>query len=469
MRNKDTMDISQLQKTFLSTLVQKCAAKNERILVAFSGGPDSVVLLHLLAATKKHWQGELAAAHINHQLRADADADENFCRDMCARENIPFFSASVKVEKFSSSHKLSIETAARELRYQALNRILLEQKFTLLALGHHADDQAETVLGNLVRGTGLRGLAGMPFKYKNRIRPLLALHSDEILTWLKKCEIPYRIDKSNVDTRFRRNDIRHNLLPRLEREFNPQIRESLNKLAQISYDAETCLVHLAKDALQTLTIEENENKIVLDIERFWHYFVILQQYALRLAIEKISKNEIRPNFSDIERILTSLRTNKIGTQVPLHGKWEALIDRDVLVFRETASLDFNFRLKKGNAVRHKSGWQIQLSETLPAEIDPRNHATPFIQFVDHDKITGAIRVRNLRTGDKFYPLGLGGKKSISDYFTDRKVALHKRREIPIVACDDGIIWIAGYQLDERYKITGQTTAILKIEFKDKDL
>ena len=463
------MKTCKIKKSFLDTLEKKCGASGKRILVALSGGPDSVALLHLLASTRENWRGELAAAHINHQLRPAANKDEKFCHALCEQLDIPLETVQIDVVNFAKAKKLSIETAARELRYRELNKIREKIEFDYLALGHHADDQAETVLGNLVRGTGLRGLAGMPYKYRNRIRPLLKFRSKEILEYLNEQDIEFRIDKTNVDTKFRRNDIRHNLLPQLERKFNPQIRDSLSRLAQISYDAETYLVHQAAVALQEMTIEETPHKIVLDIERFWHYFVVLQKYALRLAIEKISQKGLRPNYNDLERILTCLQANKIGMQVPLHGKWEALIDRDVLVIRETAAPEFNFELQIGSAVRHESGWQIQLSEQLPADIDPRKYATPYIQFIDHDKITGTIRVRNLQTGDYFYPLGLGGKKSVSDYFTDRKVPLHKRGDIPLVASGDEIIWVTGFHLDERYKISSQTTSILKLEFKDQDL
>lgn len=463
------MNSGKIEDQFLTALLEKCGAAEQRILVALSGGPDSVALLHLLVATQKLWQGQLFAAHINHKLRAAAEDDALFCSKLCEHLQIPFFTEKVDVRDFSANEKLSIETAARELRYETLDRILREQKCNLLALGHHADDQAETTLGNLLRGTGLRGLAGMPYKFGNRIRPLLGLSQNDLLDFLKEQQISYRKDESNLDTQFKRNKIRHKLLPYLQQEYNPQISDALNKLSQISNHAEDYLVSEAGKALQAMTIEETEFKIVLDIERFWSYFDILQKYALRLAIEKLTSNQIRPNYSDLERIETSLKTNKIGTQIPLHGKWEALIDREVIVFRATTAFNFDMHVEMDGFAEHKDGWKITATRIDSAGIDPRNQATRFSQFTDNTKIKGRIRVRSFRKGDFFYPLGLKGKKSISDYFTDRKVALYKRKEIPIVYCDTGIIWIVGHHLDERFKVTSHTNSIIKFEFKDKNL
>lgn len=462
------MNLDETVQTFLENLVRKCGAQGQRILVAFSGGPDSTALLDLLVTTSAAWGGEIVAAHIHHGLRNSANKDEAFCRRFCSDRAISLFVQHVDIRQYVHQEKVSVETAARELRYRALNRILVEQNCDLLALGHHKDDQAETVLGNLLRGTGLRGLAGMQFRTDKKIRPLLNLYQEEILRYLQAKHLAYCVDESNVDTKYKRNDIRHNLMPLLQKDYNPQIVDGLVKLSQISGEAEEYLMHQAAHAFYHIKTDESPTKIVLDIDGFRSYFGGLQKYILRLVIEKLTCNQVKPSFSDLDRIQAGLGKNKIGTLVPLHGKWEVLIEHDFLVFRPIAKIEFDLQIELGKETHHRSEWSITATEKKPG-FDFLKEAGQNCQFVDQNKIQGNIGIRNMRTGDSFYPLGVGGKKSISNYFTDKKIPQHKRAEIPIVYCDTGIIWIVGHHLDERFKITSQTTSIIQFEFKEKNL
>lgn len=308
------MNLDALKQKFLNNLIEKCGAYSQRILVAFSGGPDSTALLHLLIRTREKWKGELVVVHVNHSLRQNASDDEAFCRQFCEGYNIPFITRKVNVLRHSKLQKLSIEMAARELRYKALFEVFEKEKCDAVALGHHRDDQVETVLGNIVRGTGLRGLTGMHFQKENKIRPLLDFQQVEILEYLGAENISYRVDESNFETAYKRNKLRHNLLPLLQQKYNPQIADALIKLSRLSHDAEEYIVTQAKEALDIIIIEKTHTKIVLDIDSLRHYFVVLQKYILRLVIEVLTKNQVIPSYSDLDRIYTCLHAKKMALE-----------------------------------------------------------------------------------------------------------------------------------------------------------
>ncbi|HQI49996.1 MAG TPA: tRNA lysidine(34) synthetase TilS, partial [bacterium] len=277
-----------------------------RILVAVSGGIDSVVLVDLLAQLAPEWRLELYAAHYNHQLRgADSDGDEAFVHALCAERAIPCETGRGEVRAWARQHRLSLETAGRTLRYAFLQETARRRGCTVIATGHHAGDQAETVLDRLIRGAGARGLAGIAPRSPAAsarepadaaasepeplwlIRPLLFASRTAITVWAEARGLTWREDASNRDRRIRRNRIRHELLPLLQT-YNPRIESALCRTADHLRETEAFLCSAAREALDRCRVEESWGKIVIEKEPFLSYFIILQKYALQEAWRRIS-------------------------------------------------------------------------------------------------------------------------------------------------------------------------------------
>ncbi|MGA7836827.1 MAG: tRNA lysidine(34) synthetase TilS, partial [Ignavibacteriaceae bacterium] len=203
-------------------------SRRDKILIALSGGPDSVFLFHFLLKFRKRFQIDLAAAHINHKLRGkNSDADEKFCKDLCEQNDIQFFSTRKDVKKIAAAKKISLEEAGREIRYSEFKRIAVQNNFSKIATAHNCSDNAETVFFNLIKGTGLKGLSGIPIKRENIIRPVLVLTKNEILEYLSKKKLKFRMDESNLESEFERNFIRNEIFPLIKEKLNPAFEEKI--------------------------------------------------------------------------------------------------------------------------------------------------------------------------------------------------------------------------------------------------
>ena len=461
------VNMQELVGRFLECAVTDCRIKPGRILVAVSGGPDSVALLHLLDRCRSELKIEPIVGHVNHQLRREAPADAVYCEKLAQSLQLPFVTRTVDTKAVARARKLSIETAARELRYQALAEMAREMRCSDIAIGHSADDQAETVLFNLARGSGFRGLAGMPFRLGNRVRPLLRLRRTEILHFLKQQHISYRIDASNQNPNFQRNLIRHEVLPYLARCLNPNFAEHLLKISELGGLAESYFQEQAVQALQQIVKGRQQNKIILDIERFWRYFSIVRKYILRNVLEELSGRKIRPDFGMLSRVESLAATGTIGQRIALLQGWEFLIDHDGLVLWDGSRVEFDMAALPGTSIEYRPGQKLKIVKRIRSEVDYAAQADARNQYVDADKIAGEIRIRSVRPGDRFVPLGAGGTKKVLDVLADRKVPLHRRRETPLVVCETGIIWLVGQHLDERFKITEQTQTIYHLQIEEE--
>ncbi|MFQ5630783.1 MAG: tRNA lysidine(34) synthetase TilS [bacterium] len=459
-----------LQERFLDNFVNKCRIQPGRVLVAVSGGPDSVALLHLLLEVHEQLQIEPVVAHVNHSLRQEADDDEAFCRQLTEQRDLLFVVRPVDTKAFAKAEKMSIETAARELRYQALHEMAQEQGCIDILLGHTANDQSETVLHNLSRGAGIRGLAGMPFRHGKIVRPLLTIYKNEILEYLDEHKIAYQKDSTNRELIFRRNVIRHRVMPELEKSLNPQITEAFCRISEISHEAEVFIDAMAKMEMEKVTKEKKAKKIILDIERISGYFPILRKYIIRNSLEALSDSALRPDFDMLSRTDQMIMAGKIGKRVQFSNAWELLIDHDGIVIWNGGQPRFDFICNQNEAFKigEKRTFKYTFLSTPPSPNRVESHDN-FTQYVDANKVKGQLHIRSVKAGDRFYPLGLNGSKSVSDLFTDRKIPLHQRSEVPVVACDAGIVWVVGLHLDDRFKVTNRTNSFLLLEIKEADL
>jgi len=447
---------------------QHLISKKDRVLIAVSGGVDSVVLFHLFYYIKDEFLLSLKIVHLNHNIRGEeANRDRKFVEQLAEQYNIPTSVAEVDVPQYIQEQKYSIEEGARILRYQFFNEELEKSEYNYLALGHNANDQAETILDHFIRGSGIRGLSGMNYIRGQFIRPMLSFTRKEIETYAQKNSLSYVTDTSNMEIKYKRNKIRHQLIPYLQAEFNPNIVNTILQTGNIIQENNIFLKSEAKKVFKACLISYKKNKIILDIEQFLSYFSVLQVYVLFYLSELFSIEEKALNFSKINNFLSYIKKGKIGTKFPISSEWEIIIDHNGLVLYQPDGKDFEFKitLKKHYALFDNE--KIFTAQLINKEQLPKIFTeTKNVEYIDFDKAKDPLTIRNYRPGDRFIPLNMKGHKKVSDFFTDKKVPLHLRKEIPLLTCSEDIIWIVGYQIDDRFKITDNSQTILKIEIKE---
>jgi len=440
----------------------------QSILVAVSGGVDSVVLLHLFSRLRHSWQLRLFAAHLNHQIRgAEADADEVFVKNLCKEMAIPFHSERRDVLSFAREQKLSIETAARELRYEFLQHTAQSLQCALVATAHNANDQAETILDHIMRGSGVAGLVGIPVKRQSIIRPLLFATREEILDYASEMNLAFREDSSNKSFAYRRNKIRHVLLKMIQ-EFNPEVVPSLFRLGRIMGDVEEVLQAQAEEAFYNCLKGRDDDKIILDYIQFLLYFKTIQKYVIQKALYHLGGPNKSLTFEQFEELHAFLAKHK-------SGKFHRLTT-DIVVGTSASELYIGRAtgVKEEIRIDRLPGnfdlWDqyiLEIKQVAQSLEEILNNQDKSVAYVDGDKIDHPIIVRTVRPGDRFHPLGMRGSKKLSDFFIDEKVPFFERSLIPLVVCKTGIIWIGDMRLDDRFKVTENTRKILRLKLSKK--
>ncbi len=441
--------------------------KNDYILVAVSGGVDSVVLLHLLLRLVEPFELKIQIIHMNHGLRGNqADRDQQFVEQLAKKYELPIISRTIDVPKYIAKKGLSEEQGARILRYRFFNWALNKTDADCIALGHQADDQVETVIDHFLRGSGVKGLSGMPARRDKFIRPLLFATRQEIETYANFHTLHYRIDSTNVMVKYRRNRIRYELIPHLQQYFNPAITEIVLRSAKIMDEVEIYLNEQARLALGTCLINLKKNKIVLDINSFLNYFIIVQKYMLYLLMDQLQLSRSTLSTQKLDQIFKLIRERISGKKINLNSEWQLCIHYDHLVITDEKVTDFKIKVTINTAYNILDGELKFRTDLITKDKLPKKFTNnPYIEYIDYGKIKGPLVIRIFKTGDRFRPLNFKGEKKLSDFFVDRKIPRHQRKEIPLLVCDSGIIWIIGYQIDDRFKITDTTEHILRLQIK----
>jgi len=440
-------------------------AENDTILVALSGGIDSIVLLHVLLFIRRDLQITITAAHLNHQLRgAEADGDEKFVRDICEKKGIPLVTQRCDVRSWCRDHKLSLETGARECRYRFLQQTAEEMTGSVrIATAHNANDNAETILDHIMRGSGTKGLRGILPKRDIYIRPLLFASRQDIEHYADEHNLDYRVDSTNTDTRYRRNRIRHTLLPLLGREFNPQIISSLNRLGASMTEVEEFLAGETVNRLRNCLKFKDEHKIILDIDAYLAYFNVLQKGILAHAFELLGTEPGILDYVLYEKLSRVIQNRRSGVTVPATAQINITIYGNELVFwrQNDEWRPVQIPVKPGNySVGNNYIFEINEAEK---PLNFQNKACD-TEWIDADKIVEPLILRSVLAGDRFYPVNCHGSKKVSDYFIDEKIPVYERRQIPLLVCNSGIVWLAGKRLDDRFKVTANTQRVYQIRF-----
>lgn len=453
-----------MEKKFLENLKQFNFKKNTSILLAVSGGEDSVTMLDLFSKYKDMFDLNLFVCHFNHSLRKEADFDENFVKNLSIKYNLKFFSKKEDVEKFSYENKFSTEEGARILRYKFFYEVIESENIDFLATAHNKDDLAETVIMRILRGTGINGLIGITKKRNNIIRPLLDFSKAQIKNYVLENNLKFVQDNTNFLDVYKRNNIRLNLIPKLKKEFNPNVVDALCKLSTIACDYDNIskeYIFSKKENLWT----KKDNKIFIDINKLKNESKSFRYILYRNFFEKISKNPDGISFlliEEIDKLIFSktgkyvkiknvIFKNEYGKLVIFYCKYENVENKDYVIKNLKKTLYsvniFDIIIKNSNI------------DEFNREKKNKN------SFFINERFLKYLKIRNRKNKD-FINLEFG-KKKLKDLFIDEKLNRDLRNIIPIFEIDDNIIWVSNLRRANIY-LVDETDDILKIEVIQKE-
>lgn len=439
---------------------QKLINTGDRILIAFSGGPDSVFALNFLNKFRKKYKIELLALHFNHGLRGkESDDDEKFAMEFCKKLDVPFISQKLDVKRFAKRNKLSVEEAARLLRYKNLEKISVKRIFNKIITAHNQSDNTETILMNFFNGTGLSGLSGIPIRRENIIRPLLCLSKQEIVEYLDKEKINSRFDSSNLNDDFRRNYIRNGILPLIKLKLNPRIDEAVFRSSQNLSNA----LHLNEmliEYLQSKFVSHHRNALSVQIQLSDLFNGEIPGEFLKTILKSHFNHQFE--FDDYVKI-NSLVKNQKGKQVQLASNLVALRESDCIriekIKKRSAS---KFELEAGDKIdidSHTIGIELANIEDVKFGKNGR------IEFISAENLSKKFILRLWKPGDKFKPLGMTNLKKVSDFLTDEKISSSERKNQFVLLNRNQIVWIVGLRIDDRVKLNSRTKKIYKLWVK----
>lgn len=456
--------------------IARMVAPQDKVLVAVSGGADSVCLLHLMKEVQEKFRFDLSIAHLDHMARGEDSAeDARFVVELGGKLGLETFIQQVNVGEEKENLKTSFQEAARILRYRFLESTLKRIRGTWLALGHTADDQTETFLINLLRGSGLTGLSGMPEIRGTVIRPLIDCTRIEVEAYLADRNLEFRVDTSNADNKYLRNRIRHELLPVLKT-FNRQIASNIRETAKIIRDDDQCLTDQARRLYLELVVPDVEG-VALDRVKFNRQPLAYQKRIVRQALYQVQGDLRRVTAGHVQDIIDLFADSRVGKKINLPGQLIVVAGPQMIVFlKSPRSKDVSSNKTDLKSIRllipgaTKIGDRgFNLRTRLLASNDWREaEKRPDQAFLDFDKTGPSIQARFFRPGDRFVPLGMTGRKKLKSFFIDEKIPREQRESIPILTTGMGdIIWVYGKRISENFRVTHNTRKILFIEGDDE--
>ena len=410
--------------------------KGDKVLIALSGGSDSVSLLHLLNDLKDVIGFEIYTCHLNHSIRDEADDDCEFVKKLSTNLGIECFTKKLDIKGIAKQEKISEELAGRKERYEFFDEISKKYNINLIATAHNKNDVAETILMHIIRGSGIDGMCGIAYKRGNIIRPLLDIEKSDIEKYCEKNDYKFVIDKTNSQSIYTRNKIRLELIPEICEKYNPSFIDTLVKNSEnIRSESE----YMKCEAKKIYNKVKEGKKINIDKLKTLH--IAMVRRIILMMYNDYTKSDKNMQSVHVESIVKLVMSGKSGTFVN--------IDNNIKCVSESGWIYFVSDISKKKEFQYK----LELNkEIFVKEIDS------FVLLKEWDG-TGEkfffdncenIFIRNRKNGDIFYPVGMNGKKKISDFFTDKKIPLSERNNIPIISCDNEIAWIVGMRKDRRF-------------------
>jgi len=450
----DQVDFDLLPE-FQRNLEIMALSKSEKVLIAVSGGPDSMALLHLFS----RWNPKmLGVFHLNHGFRDSATAEANFVRDYVKKKGISVEIVNYDVERYLITSGESKQQGARKIRYELLLNYAKKHGFNRIALGHHGDDQAETVLMRIVRGSGLLGISGIPMERGLFIRPLLSIYKSEIEQYCKAFRVPYVEDESNFEPIYLRNKIRQELLPTLVREYNPEIKTQLIQLAKLARADELELQRQTEEICHEYVSKMGE-QVLFPRSVFSKLSTAMQRRVLRALIYRYQGHLLRIGFSHIEEWRRQLYENTTFhlslPQVVVSANQKLIyVGESPSVKLDRTVLSVPGEISLGN--------MLIKSEILSAdELEPQPKDS---EDFDMDLLSLPLFVRSRKKGDRFSSFGLGGSKKVKDLLIDEKIPIDQRDSLPLVCDQMGIIWIPSVRRSSFAPISSKTVSVVRLSF-----
>lgn len=429
---------------------EKLFTPNASVIVGLSGGLDSMALLDVLVLLGYR----CIAAHCNFHLRGnESDRDATFARKWCKKINVPFISVDFDTTRYAANRKISIEMAARELRYDWFETVRRQYDAETVAVAHHKDDSVETVLLNLIRGTGIRGLTGIMSRNKDVARPLLCVTRAEIEAYITEKEIPYVYDSTNSDDVYLRNALRLHVIPQLEK-LNPSAKEAIYRTSLNLSEAEKIYRISVAEAIKEVFKDDK-----IDILKLCKtpspqsvLFEILSPLGFSASVVEDAYNAM---------VASSGKVFVSKSRRLIKDRDYFILDQICAAQQETEIIYIDRETKEITEPIHL----IIRKEEMPVEIKKNNRWL----YADADKLEFPLKLRRWQEGDWFIPFGMKGKKKLSDYFTDRKYNLKEKKEAWLLLSGDGIVWIVGERTDDRFKVTEKSKRILIVEIIDNGI
>ncbi len=440
---------------------------HDKVLVAVSGGIDSVVLMHTLFMLQKELEIHLLVCHLNHMFRGEESrADATWVSALAQNYQVPCYVQHIDVPAYQIQSGYSAQMAARKIRYHFYQQVLQATAANKLALGHHADDQAETVLMNVLKGAGLSGLKGIPPVRDYIVRPLLESQRCEIHAYCQDMKLQYREDASNHKLVYMRNRVRMELIPCLQ-QYNPLVMQSLNRLSKIVRDEDEYLQEVMIATKNRLTVQEELGKIILSLEE-WN--------AVPVAIQRRICREIFKDLSGAEKLLTYEQTEKtimfLGNYLDV-GKmsWP----NGILLWKRYGCVEFTVQNKQdipeycypinipGRILIEETGCYIESSKVELAAVGEPKELPSTEVLLDFEVMQLPLFVRRRREGDLFWPLGLQQPMKLKKFLINRKIPQEQRDLLPLVVCGEEIAWVGGVSPGEKFKVTEHTKTCIYLK------
>lgn len=458
-------------------------SEGDSVLIGLSGGPDSVCLSIVLNELKNDFNLSLHAVYVDHGLRPDEVKNEiKFCRDFCGSSGISFSSKSVDVKRYAKDRKLNRQEAARELRYSAFEKIASETGTTRIALAHNADDQAETFLMRLLRGSGPKGLSGIPpvRRAEGRsltiIRPLIETEKKEIEEFLavnsslitRHSSLSFMVDSSNLQTDYFRNWMRQNIIPGLKKQ-NPSLIKTICRSADVLREEDAYLETVVNKTLMRLISRKSSDTV----ELFLVPLETMEKAVLRRALRKVIEEtgSLRGiNFTHLDDIINLVKEGRAGDRLHLPKKIRVIKEYSTLKITSAEPVkiaEYELQPPCEVAIREAG---IVIKALFEKKIEDSGNGRSSV-LLDAGGMKFPLKVRPRADGDFFYPSGLGKKKKLQDFFVDEKIPRDERDRIPVVLSGNDIVWISGYRADERFRVTDRTEKYLRFiisKFRSRD-
>lgn len=440
----------------------------DKIVLGLSGGPDSVCLLHILYRLKEKMNIEVYAAHLNHQIRGlEAQKDALYISQICEDLGITSFVKAINVPEYCKEQGVSLEEGARTLRYEMFEEIKQKTKSNKIAIGHNRNDQAETVLMRIMRGTGLQGLRGIEYIRDNKIiRPILDIERSDIEAYCEKYELNPRIDKTNLESIYTRNKIRLELIPYMKDNFNPNVIESIVRMTN-SLKSDSDYIDLEAERSFKAVSTLKEDSVEISLPKYSNLHNAIKVRILRSAIKHIIGDTNFVDQKHIEDIIELECESKLNKMLNLPRGIFAYRRKNIIILttKEIVSeeIDFCYNIPSNGFIKIKELNLVLETQKMSIDRYKSIKLDKTSKGFDFDKIKGGIVVRSRKQGDKIKLAG--GSKKVKDLFIDLKIPREDRCKVPVITDDEGILCVGDYKTSENYKIDSETKEVLKISFK----